>query len=39
MAVAGEGVALPPGREICDCHYERLGPDVLFTGEISRGRV
>lgn len=33
-AVAGRALALPPGRELCDCRYERLGTDVLLTGEI-----
>ena len=36
-AVAGRGLALPHGRALCECRYERLGPDVLLTGEISRG--
>lgn len=34
VAVAGGEFALPPGRELCDCRYERLGPDVLLTGEM-----
>ena len=37
VAVAGEGFALPPGRELCDCRYERLGPDVSLTAEVRRG--
>ncbi len=39
VAVAGRGFALPPGREVCDCRYERLGPDVLLTSEMSRHGV
>lgn len=39
VATAGGDRALPTGRELCDCHYERLGPDVLLTGETSHGRV
>ena len=35
----GRKHALPHGQELCDCRYERLGPDVLLTGEIMRGRV
>ncbi len=39
VAVAGGSVALPPGRTLCDCRFERLGPDVLLAGELSRGGV
>ena len=36
VAVAGGHSAWPRGREICAGRYERLGPDVLLTGEMSR---
>ena len=39
MAVAGGQIASPHGRALCDCRYERLGPDVLLTGEVGRNRV
>ena len=35
-AVAGTGGALPRGQELCNCRYERLGPDVLLAGEVTR---
>ncbi len=36
-AVAGRAIALPRGRALCNCRYERLGPDVLLTGEVGHG--
>ncbi len=35
-AVAGRTMAGPRGRGLCDCRYERLGADVLLTGEMKR---
>ena len=38
-AVAGRVGALPHGATLCESRFERLGPDVLLTGEIARDRV
>ena len=38
-AVAGSAITWPRGRDLCNCHYERLGPDVLLEGEISVGHA
>ena len=31
--------ALPPPATLCDCHYERLGSDVLLTASVARTGV
>lgn len=35
-AVAGTPRALPLAATLCNCRYERLGPDVLLTAETTR---
>ena len=36
VAVAGRPAALPHGAILCESRCERLGPDVLLTGEVAR---
>ena len=38
-AVAGRQFAFPHGQELCNCRYERLGPDVLLAGEVIHAGV
>ena len=35
-AVAGASRAFPQAATLCNCRYERLGPDVRLTAEITR---
>ena len=38
-ATAGERLALPHGATLCETRFERLGRDVLLSGQITRTRA